>query len=138
MIQRPFSHIPPRSARIKLSPRQSIVAEWRGVNLTEQEKALAKNTKSAAELIPGVLKGIGLERKQADLEILRVWNNLMDPVVAQHAKPVNLAKGTLFVSVDSSVWLDEIVRYRRREILQRLKHSFGPDLIQRISFRVGG
>ena len=88
--------------------------------------------------MPGVLKRIGLERKQSDLEILKVWNNLMDPVIAQHAKPVGIAKGTLFVSVDSSVWLDEIVRYRRREILQRLRHSFGPDLIQRISFRVGG
>ncbi len=137
-MQRPFSHIPPRSARIKLTARQSVLAEWRGVNLVEQEKALAKNTKSAADLIPNVLKGIGLERKQSDLEVLKVWNNLMDPVVAQHAKPVGLAKGTLFVSVDSNVWLDEIVRYRRREILQRLKHSFGPDLIQRISFRVGG
>ena len=108
------------------------------VKKSTHEKALAKNTKSAADLIPNVLKGIGLERKQSDLEVLKVWNNLMDPVVAQHAKPVGLAKGTLFVSVDSNVWLDEIVRYRRREILQRLKHSFGPDLIQRISFRVGG
>ena len=71
------------------------------------------------------------------LEILKVWNNLMDPMVAQHAKPVGIAKGTLFVAVDSNVWLDEIVRYRRREILQRLRHAFGPDLIQKISFRVG-
>jgi hypothetical protein len=46
-------------------------------------------------------------------------------------------KGTLFVNVDSSVWLSEIVRYRRKEILDRLQHSFGRDLIQRISFRVG-
>ena len=137
-MQRPFSHSPPRSQRFKLTPKQSVLAEWRGVNLAEQERALAKNTRSAADLMPAVLKRIGLERKQSDLEILKVWNNLMDPVIAQHAKPVGLAKGTLFVSVDSSVWLDEIVRYRRREILQRLRHSFGPDLIQRISFRVGG
>jgi hypothetical protein len=46
-------------------------------------------------------------------------------------------KGTLFVTVDSSVWLSEIVRYRRKEILDRLQHSFGRELIQRISFRVG-
>ena len=137
-MQRPFSHIPPLSARLKLTPKQSVLAEWRGGNLAEEERALAKNTRSAADLMPGVLKRIGLERKQSDLEILKVWNNLMDPVIAQHAKPVGLARGTLFVSVDSSVWLDEIVRYRRREILQRLRHSFGPDLIQRISFRVGG
>ena len=135
--QRPSSLVPPRSAYIKLSPRESVLAEWRHVDVTEQEKAFAKNTKSAADLIPAVLKGIGLERKQSQLEILRVWNNLMDPLVAEHAKPVGLAKGTLFVNVDSNVWLDELVRYRRREILQRLRHSFGPDLIQRISFRVG-
>jgi len=35
------------------------------------------------------------------------------------------------------VWLDEIVRYRRKEILDRLQHSFGRDFIARISFRVG-
>lgn len=130
--------MPPLSARIKLTPKQSVLAEWRRINLAEEEKAIARNAKPIADFIPHVLKGIGLERKQSELEILKVWNNLMDPTVAAHAKPVGIAKGTLFVSVDSSVWLDEIVRYRRREILQRLRHSFGPDIIQRISFRVGG
>jgi len=39
--------------------------------------------------------------------------------------------------VDSNVWLSEIVRYRRKEILDRLQHSFGTEMIQRISYRVG-
>ena len=56
---------------------------------------------------------------------------------AAHAQPTGIRKGTLFVTVDSSVWLDEIVRYRRREILERLQHSFGRELVARISFRVG-
>ena len=54
-----------------------------------------------------------------------------------HAQPAGIRRGTLFVNVDSSVWLDEIVRYRRREILERLQNSFGRELIRRISFRVG-
>jgi predicted nucleic acid-binding Zn ribbon protein len=137
MVQRPSYSMPPLAWRNKLTPKQAVLAEFRGIDLTHAEKALAKNVKPIGDLIPGVLKGMGLERKQSELEILKVWNNLMDPVVAQHAKPVGIAKGTLFVNVDSNVWLDEIVRYRRREILQRLRHSFGPDLIQRISFRVG-
>jgi hypothetical protein len=41
------------------------------------------------------------------------------------------------VNVDSSPWLSEIVRYRRKEILDRLQHSFGREMITRISFRVG-
>ena len=129
--------MPPLSARIKLTPKQSVLAEFRGVDLTQEEKTRTLSARPVGDLIPSVLKGIGLERKQSELEILKVWNHLMDPTVAQHAKPVGIAKGTLFVNVDSNVWLDEIVRYRRREILQRLRHSFGPDLIQRISFRVG-
>ena len=62
--------------------------------------------------------------------------NLIPDIVA-HAQPTGIRKGTLFVTVDSSVWLDEIVRYRRREILERLQNSFGRDLITRISFRTG-
>jgi len=29
------------------------------------------------------------------------------------------------------------VRYRRKEILDRLQHSFGKNVIQKISYRVG-
>jgi hypothetical protein len=138
MLPRPSYLQPPLAARIRLSPRQSALAEWRRVNLAEEEKARTNRVKSIGDVVPAVLKGIGLERKQSESEILRVWNHLMDPTVVAHAKPVGLAKGTLFVAVDSNVWLDEIVRYRRKEILVRLQHSFGPDLVQRISFRVGG
>ena len=137
MMPRPPKFEPPLAWRIRRTPRQSILAQWRGVDLTDQEKAFAKNTKAVADLMPGVLKGLGLERKQSDLEVLKVWDHLMDPAVVAHARPVGLVKGTLLVNVDSNVWLSEIVRYRRREILRRLQHSFGPDLIQKISFRVG-
>ena len=113
------------------------MAEWRRIDLSHDEIARTTHVKSMSAVVPGVLKGLGLQRKQSELEILKVWNNLMDPTVVAHAKPVGLAKGTLFVNVDSNVWLDEIVRYRRKEILQGLRHSFGPDLVQRISFRVG-
>jgi hypothetical protein len=30
-----------------------------------------------------------------------------------------------------------VVRYRRREILERLQHSFGRETVVRISFRIG-
>jgi predicted nucleic acid-binding Zn ribbon protein len=66
---------------------------------------------------------------------VRVWNSIIDPAIAEHAQPVGLAKGTLFVDVDSSVWLSEIVRYRRKEILDRVQSSFGKDMVVRISFR---
>lgn len=87
--------------------------------------------------MPGVLSGLGLDRRRTEAEVLKVWKDLLDPAIVAHSQPVGLNKGTLFVAVDSNVWLSEIVRYRRKEILDRLQHSFGREMIKRISFRVG-
>jgi predicted nucleic acid-binding Zn ribbon protein len=120
-----------------LNARQKVLAQWRGHDLGTAEKARARTAKSLGQVMPGVLAGLRMDQRQAEAEIARVWNHLIDPTLTAHAHPTGIRKGTLFVSVDSSVWLDEIVRYRRREILERLQHSFGRELITRISFRVG-
>jgi predicted nucleic acid-binding Zn ribbon protein len=78
-----------------------------------------------------------MDRRQGEAEIVKVWNQQLDPQITGHAQPTGLRRGTLFVNVDSSVWLDEIVRYRRREILERLQNSFGRELVRKISFRLG-
>ena len=137
MIQRPSSFTPPLSWKYKPTEREKALTAWRRIDLRENEKALADSTRAVSALMPKVLAQLGLERKRSEAEIVRVWNHSMDPVVTKHAQPAGLAKGTLFINVDSNVWLDELVRYRRREILLRLQNSFGPDLIQRLSFRVG-
>ena len=75
-----------------------------------------------------------MDRRQAEAEIVKVWNNLIDPTVAAHAQPTGIHNGTLFVTVDSSTWLSEIVRYRRKEIIDRLQNTFGKQTIAKISF----
>jgi predicted nucleic acid-binding Zn ribbon protein len=121
----------------KSSARARILAQWRGVDVGPLEKARAVAAKSAGELLPQVLVDLKLDTRRSDAEIVKVWNALIDPAVTAHAQPANLHKGTLFVNVDSSVWLSEIVRYRRKEILDRLQNSFGKTTVQKISFRIG-
>jgi predicted nucleic acid-binding Zn ribbon protein len=113
------------------------LAQWRGWNWSGQEFAREPTGKKASDILPRVLSDLRMDRRQSEAEIVRVWNHQLDPNIAAHAQPAGIRNGTLFVSVDSSVWLDEIVRYRRREILERLQNSFGRDLIRKISFRVG-
>ena len=136
MIPLPPRRIPPLGAG-KRSARQSVLAQWRGVDLAPLEKARAKTSKPAADVLPKVLGLLRIDRRQAEAEIVKVWNSLIDPNIVKHAQPTGLNKGTLFVTVDSSVWLAEIVRYRKKEILERLQHSFGKDLVAKISFKVG-
>src|ERR1051325_2133914 len=121
----------------KPSARARALSEWRGTALAPVKGGRALRSQPVADVMPRVLNKLGLDRRRAEAEIVRVWNHLVDPNITAHARPTGLNKGTLFVTVDSSVWLSEIVRYRRKEILDRLQHSFGYDVIARISFRVG-
>jgi predicted nucleic acid-binding Zn ribbon protein len=101
------------------------------------ERARTISSKTPGTVLPGVLKGLRLDQRRTEAEVVKVWNDLLDSNIVAHAQPTGIRKGTLFVTVDSNVWLSEIVRYRRKEILDRLQHSFGRDFIARISFRVG-
>jgi predicted nucleic acid-binding Zn ribbon protein len=121
----------------KLTPEQRVLAQWRGIDLSAAEKKLRPSAHAIADVMPKVLTELRIDRRQSEAEIARVWNNLIDPRITAHAQPTGIHKGTLFVNVDSNVWLDEIVRYRRKEILDRLQHSFGKDVVTRISFRLG-
>ncbi len=133
----PFpKRLPPRGPG-KASSRQRILAQWRGVDLAPLEVAQAVRARKAGDVMPKLFADLRIDQRQAEAEIVRVWQSLLDPALVAHAQPVGVRKGTLFVVVDSSVWLSEIVRYRRKEILDRLQHSFGPTLIKKISFRVG-
>ena len=120
-----------------MSARRRVLAQWRGVDLTPLEIAQAVRARRVGDVLPRVTKDLHMDQRRAEAEIVKVWNSLIDPNIVAHAQPAGVRKGTLFVNVDSNVWLSEIVRYRRKEILDRLQHSFGRDLIQRISFRVG-
>ena len=121
----------------KSSSRQRVLAQWRGLDLTPLETARAVRARTAADILPQLMKDLRLDARQGEAEIVKVWNELIDPVITAHAQPAGVHHGTLFVNVDSNVWLSEIVRYRRKEILDRLQHSFGRKMIQKISWRVG-
>lgn len=133
----PKKTVPPRRAPNAPGARARVLAQWRGVDLSAEEKARASASRSVADLVPSVLSELRIDARQGDAEIVRVWNSLIDPNLTAHAQPANLHNGTLFVNVDSSVWLSEIVRYRRKEILDRMQNSFGKSLIQKVSYRIG-
>ena len=135
-VRPPSKRIPPRGPG-KSSARTRVLAQWRGVDVTPLEKARQTPAKTVGELLPKLLSDLKLDARRDDAEIIKVWNALIDPAVTAHAQPANLNKGTLFVNVDSSVWLAEITRYRRKEILERLQNSFGRTVIVKISFRIG-
>jgi predicted nucleic acid-binding Zn ribbon protein len=117
--------------------RNSVLAEWRRVDLEPIEQAARSPERQVGELVTELIQKLGLPQRRTAAAVFKEWNRLVDPTVTAHAQPAGLRKGTLFVTVDSSVWLSEIVRYRQQEILERLQHCFGRTLVTRLSFRLG-
>jgi predicted nucleic acid-binding Zn ribbon protein len=113
-----------------------VLTLWRGFDAAPLEKAASNSARTANQIVKNVLTDLRMDRRQAEVEILKVWQHLIDPTIVAHAQPTGLRNGTLFVAVDHSVWLSEIVRYRSKDILTRLQQSFGPTTIARISFRL--
>jgi hypothetical protein len=136
VLKMPPKKLPPPGPG-RSSNRQRVLAQWRGIDLEPLEKMRAAPARTAAAVLPKLMKDLRMDARQGEAEIVKVWNSLLDPNITAHAQPANLHGGTLFVNVDNSVWLTEIVRYRRKEILDRLQHSFGKNLVQKISFRIG-
>jgi len=136
MLIRPNRFVPAKGAP-RPNAKQRVLAQWRGIDLAREETVRSTTAKSAATVMPKILGTLRMDRRRSEAEIVRVWNNSIDPSLTAHAQPTGINKGTLFVTVDNSAWLDEIVRYRRKEILDRLQHSFGREVVARISFRVG-
>ncbi len=117
--------------------RLKTLAEWRGIDLSEEERARTRSEKDAADIVKSALEYIKFEERRKSAEILNVWQNAIDRVIVEHTEPATLKNGTLIVNVDSNVWLNEIVRFKRREILIKLQSCFGKEVIKNIKFRLG-
>src|SRR5262245_58800120 len=89
------------------SARDRVFAQWRGVNPRPTEIAQTQSAKAAGSVLPNVLSRLRLDRRQTEAEVARVWSHLLEPDVVAHAQPTGMRNGTLFVTVDSSVWLNE-------------------------------
>ena len=117
--------------------KAGTLANWWGVHPSEAEVPLRYRPQTLQDLTRSLVKRLRFKQRQSETEILRVWAESMDPTIAAHAIPAGFRNGTLFIKVDSNVWLHEIVLYRQKEILDRLQSSFGRKKIQKISFRIG-
>lgn len=121
--------------RVELAARASALAAWRTHAWVQAESEFGV-VQSAGDAVAAALGKLHLDRRRADSQITSLWPSVVDARTAAHCKPVGLVRGTLFVGVDSSAWLSEIVRYQRKEILERVQRVMGKETVKKISFRV--
>ncbi len=84
------------------------------------------------ETINKILKRLEDTQSSLWIRLNNEWEILVGKIVASHARPGKLKDGVLFVYVDSSVWLNELLRTEQKRILSILQKHFGADNIKAI------
>ena len=88
-----------------------------------------------SDIIPGIMKKLGLEQEQWTTVLDREWTELVGATVAAHTRPGRYQNRQLVVFVDSATWLNELKRYNQAEMLKKLQARFRADKIRRLSLQ---
>lgn len=75
----------------------------------------------AGSLIERVIAGLGLSSQHWLSRLAEAWDDVAGANVAEHTRPGGMDGRTLIVYVDSSVWLNELSRYGRPQLLKNIK-----------------
>jgi len=92
--------------------------------------------KSITEILPGVIRSLGLKKKSEQLQVLREWGSIVGEEIFKRTKPVTVKKGVLKIMVDGSAWMNEL-QLLKPEILSRIEAKFGKGQIKDIRFVPG-
>ncbi len=88
------------------------------------------------ELVPRVLDDLGLTGATRVVHVAECWAEAVGPEIAAHCRPSLFKEDTLEVSVDSSVWCQQL-QLRTPEILAALRTVLGERAPSDLWFRVG-
>ena len=87
-------------------------------------------------ILERTIKKLGLEMKIKEAKIWEVWDDVVGTVVARNAQPESIRNRVLFVTVSSSVWMQQL-QFLKGKIIEKLNQSLGKTTVKSISFRLG-
>lgn len=88
------------------------------------------------EIISGLLNARALPFHPDDMEIWKVWGEVVGDGIAGCARPTGIKKRRLMVTVSDPIWLQEL-RFLESGIREKLNQRLGRAAIDRIDFKVG-
>ncbi|MCO5061683.1 MAG: DUF721 domain-containing protein [Kiritimatiellae bacterium] len=90
---------------------------------------------TAGDVAEVLLKRLGLNERLWEQSLLEEWVALVGETVARRARPGSIQRKVLTVYVNNATWLNELARYGKTDLLQKLQSRFGADHIADLRFQ---
>ncbi len=110
-----------------------MILPVRGNKFAMEEKK--ESLTSLGDIIKDLMSGSDLPFNPEDVNIWKVWNEVVGPSVSNHARPCRILKKKLMVEVTEPIWLQEL-EYARESIRDKLNKILGRNAVDRIDFRL--
>jgi len=78
----------------------------------------------------------GYTEKLKQYRAWQVWEQVVGPQIASHARPLRIRDGILEVRVDQPIWMQQL-RMMAPQILQKLNAALGEELIRELFWKRG-
>jgi predicted nucleic acid-binding Zn ribbon protein len=114
--------------------RAKVLSEWRGYG---EPAAPADRTRAVGQTIEEVMRGLGLEERVTEFQIVSAWKEIVGEWFALHTCPERIRDGVLYVRVVQSSVHFELDRNWKPTIVKKLKARIGAGRVREIRFRVG-
>ena len=89
--------------------------------------------KSLGSILNQVLERYGLAQRAKEIEALNLWPEVVGEKIASVTEAKDVREGRLFVSVQNSVWRNELY-YLKPDFMQALNSRLGQNIVYDIVF----
>ncbi|MCB5234915.1 MAG: DUF721 domain-containing protein [Candidatus Cloacimonetes bacterium] len=83
--------------------------------------------KSIDQNLKELISRIGGERYHRFINIFMAWKSVVGELLAERSHPLRLDKNTLFVGVENSAWMQELILLKP-DIIHKYKQKHGEEL----------
>ena len=91
---------------------------------------------NVGSILERVFSSLNLGIKVKQYQIWDVWDGVVGEAIARQAQPHQIRNMVLWVTVSSSTWMQQL-EFMKKQIVNRLNHSIGEEVIKDIHFRIG-
>ena len=95
------------------------------------KKGRSENFVPVGQVLASLMKGLGLEEKLRERELIENWPRIIGPEIARFSQALRVRGGVLYLKVDSPAWGQEL-HFLKPQLLERVNESCGGDLIHDI------
>lgn len=100
------------------------------------KRARMRYPKPLSDLLQEGLIGLGLGGRLREIEIWRLWPEVVGQAIASRSQPLRIINGTLTVSVSSGPWMQEL-SFLKGMMKEKLNDRLGAEVVREIILKSG-